>query len=141
MLAVGTDIVEIARIERAVFQLGQAFLSRVYTPAEQSDCSGRPDRLAALFALKEAVSKALGVGLACVNSEGIEFCDVEVFAPLSKAPSLRLHGLALARAEGLGLNQWSISLACSRHLVVACVVAGSSFDARIEQESHANPRS
>ena len=60
--AVGVDITEIDRIEAALARFGQRFLSRVYTKLEVAACRGRVNELAARFAAKEAVMKALGTG-------------------------------------------------------------------------------
>ena len=62
-LSVGVDLVEIPRIARAIGRWGDRFLQRVYTPQEISRCRGRVPELAVRFAAKEAVSKALGVGI------------------------------------------------------------------------------
>lgn len=62
-VSVGVDIVEIERIARTLARFGERFLRRVYTEAEIAYCRGRPSRLAARFAAKEAVAKALGVGV------------------------------------------------------------------------------
>ena len=62
-LAVGVDVIEIARIGRAVERWGERFLQRVYTPGEIARCQGRVSSLAARFAAKEAAGKALGVGV------------------------------------------------------------------------------
>ncbi|MBX3002168.1 MAG: holo-ACP synthase, partial [Caldilineaceae bacterium] len=63
MLRTGVDIIEIERIAQAVDQHGQRFLSRVYTPQELSYCGKRIASLAARFAAKEAIAKALGTGV------------------------------------------------------------------------------
>ncbi|MCH7953164.1 MAG: 4'-phosphopantetheinyl transferase superfamily protein, partial [Chloroflexi bacterium] len=60
--ATGVDIIEIARIEASLAKFGDRFLQRVYTPLEIAFCRGRASELAARFAGKEAVMKALGTG-------------------------------------------------------------------------------
>ena len=77
-----------------------------------------PPRLAARFAAKEAVSKALGTGMGIVRP-----IDMEVVRDENRAPHLHLHGEALRVAERLGLNTWSISLSHSDQYAVAFVVA------------------
>lgn len=66
MIRTGVDLIEIARVRRAVERWGQRFLRRVFTADELRDCGGRIVRyssLAARWAAKEAAAKALGVGL------------------------------------------------------------------------------
>ncbi|MEI2692051.1 MAG: holo-ACP synthase [Anaerolineae bacterium] len=64
MYTIGVDLIEVVRIEQAVARWGDRFLQRVYTPAEIGYCAGRAGSLAARWAAKEAVSKALGTGWA-----------------------------------------------------------------------------
>jgi holo-[acyl-carrier protein] synthase len=118
MLSVGVDIIEIARIERALDRWGDRFLRHVYTPAEQRFCRGRVPELAARFAAKEAISKALGTGLV-----GISWTEMEILADRRGKPGVTLYGRALARAELLGLDEWAISLTHSDHDAVAFVAA------------------
>ena len=103
--------------------MGQRFLDRVYTPAEVMYCRGRVAELAARFAAKEAVSKALGVGVRILNREGIYFREVETLPDRLGKPHLVLHGRAAQRAKDLGLNEWAISLSHDREIAIAFVVA------------------
>ena len=120
-LRTGVDMIEIDRVSRSIDRHGDRFLTRVYTENELSACRGRVESLAARFAAKEAVAKALGTGL---WREGIGWCDIEVERdPGSGAPLLRLHAAAQARAELLGLATWSISLSHDRERAIAFVVA------------------
>jgi len=112
------DIVEIGRIERAIQRWGKRFLERVYTPAELALCRGRAPELAARFAAKEAISKALGTGL-----RGIAWREMEVLSDERGKPLVHLHGRARARAEFLGLSDFAISLSHSRDYALAFVVA------------------
>jgi len=118
MLSTGVDIIEIERVARAVARWGERFLSHVYTPDEVLFCRGRAPELAARFAAKEAVSKALGTGLA-----GIAWREIEVYADARGKPYVRLHGRAAARAAALGLSEFAVSLSHSREYAVAMVVA------------------
>jgi len=115
---VGVDIVELARIERAVQRYGDRFLSRVYTEAELAYCRGDVARLAARWAAKEAMSKALGTGW-----RGIEWRELEVVREPSGQPTVALHGRAKAIAESLGLTRWALSLSHSGEYAVAFVLA------------------
>jgi len=120
-LAVGVDMVEISRIASAVERWGERFLRRIYTPQEIAHCRDRVPELAARFAAKEAVSKALGVGIWW--REGIDWKDVEVRSnPLGK-PEVFLHGRAVDLARALGLDHWAVSLSHTGEHAIAMVVA------------------
>jgi len=120
-VSVGVDIVEIARIARTLARFGERFLRRVYTQAEVAYCRGRPAQLAARFAAKEAVAKALGVGISW--REGVYWRDVEVVRDPRGKPGICLHRGALERAQQVGLSGWAVSLSHSREYAVAMVVA------------------
>ncbi len=123
MLTTGVDMVEIARVERALERHGDRFLERVFTQAEVLYCRARPSELAARFAAKEAVSKALGVGMRMMSRDGINWRDVEVIGDMRGKPLIRLHGRAAERAEALGLTEWAVSLSHTREQAIAFVVA------------------
>ncbi len=121
MLRTGVDLVEIERIQTAIARHGQRFLSRVYTQTEQKDCQTRTESLAARFAAKEAVAKALGTG---IWRKDIGWTDIEIIRdPQSGAPQLILHHAAAAQAQQLGLTEWSVSLSHDRERAIAFVVA------------------
>lgn len=121
MLSVGVDIVEIERLGQAIERWGQRFLNRVYTPREQAFCRGRVPELAARFAAKEAISKALGTGI--IGRQGVSWRDMEVLPDQRGKPLVYLHGRARRRAKELGLTQWAISLSHEREVAIAFVVA------------------
>jgi holo-[acyl-carrier protein] synthase len=123
MLTTGVDLIEIARIERTVKHYGDRFLARVFTPNEMLYCRGRVPELAARFAAKEAVSKALGVGMRILARDGIHWQDVEVIGDRRGKPIVRLSGRAAERAEDLGLTEWAVSLSHTREHALAFVVA------------------
>jgi len=123
MLIAGVDFVEIPRIERALVCFGEKFLARVYTPDEVRYSRGRPAELAARFAAKEAVAKALGVGVRILSPAGIGWLDVETLNEASGKPYLILHGRARTLAEAQGLNEWAISLSHDGGMAIAFVVA------------------
>jgi holo-[acyl-carrier protein] synthase len=77
--------------------------------------------LAARFAAKEAMSKALGTGI--VGRGGILWGEVEVLPDARGKPLVRLHGRAQDRAQSLGLKKFAISLSHSQEYAVAFVVA------------------
>ena len=115
---IGIDIIEIARIERAVERWGERFLQRVYTEPELRMCHKKPSRLAARFAGKEAVMKALGTG-----ARGISWREIEIATESSGKPLVNLHGKAQDKAADLGLNELAISLSDSRDYAIAFVIA------------------
>jgi holo-[acyl-carrier protein] synthase len=117
-VAVGIDLIEIPRIERAYNDFGERFLKRVYTERERERYRGRINELAARFAAKEATSKALGTGIV-----GIRWREMEVLPNRRGKPVLILHGQAAERARLLGLTQFSVSLTHSRNDAMAFVVA------------------
>ncbi len=123
MLTTGVDLVTITRVERMLTRYGDRFLERVFTPAEVLYCRARPAELAARFAAKEAVSKALGVGVRMMARDGIPWRDVEVVGDARGKPLVRLHGRAAERAEELGLTEWAVSLSHTREHAIAFVVA------------------
>jgi holo-[acyl-carrier protein] synthase len=120
-LSVGVDLVEIPRIRRALERWGERFLKRVYTPAEIARCRGRVPELAVRFAAKEAVSKALGIGIWWPG--GIAWHEAEVLSDSLGKPEIVLHGRAAERARDLGLDRWAVSLSHSDDNAIAMVVA------------------
>lgn len=117
-VAVGTDIIEIARIENAIADFGERFLKRVFTERERDRYRHRVSELAARFAAKEATSKALGTGI-----RGIHWREMEILPNRRGKPVLILHGQAAERARELGLTDFSVSLTHSRTDAMAFVVA------------------
>ncbi len=120
-LRTGVDMIEIERVNQAVAAHGDRFLDRVFTPAELAYCQGRRESLAARFAVKEAVAKALGTG---IWRQGVTWTDIETLSdPESGAPRLVLHGSAAAQAQAQGLTTWAISLSHDRSRAIAFVTA------------------
>lgn len=126
ILRTGVDIIEIERIRRAISRYEgrpparKRFLKRLYTEAELDHCRDRVESLAARFAAKEAIAKALGTG---AWRDGIRWIDLEVVSDASGAPSVQLHGAAARRARSLGLSHWSVSLSHDDGRAIAFVVA------------------
>ena len=128
MLYTGIDLIEIARIERAIGRWGDRFLRRVFTPAELSAYRGRVRSLAARWAAKEATAKLLGAGLrglgAADRSESaVAFTEIEVLSDMHGRPTLALHGQAAAQAKRLGLREIALSLSHTHEHAIASVVA------------------
>ncbi|MFM8594354.1 MAG: holo-ACP synthase [Chloroflexota bacterium] len=120
-ISVGIDIIEVARIQRALDDFGDRFLNKVYTERERDRYRGRVQELAARFAAKEATSKALGTGI-----RGIRWREMEILPNPRGKPILVLHGGAKARADHLGLVAFDVSLTHSRTDAMAVVVAVKS---------------
>ena len=118
--AVGVDVIEIERVEAALARFGERFLRRVYTAEEAAFCRGRVHELAARFAAKEAVMKALGTG-----ARGVAWREIEVLPNHRGKPLVYLYGRARARAEGIGLAGLDVSMSHSREYAVAFVVGQS----------------
>ncbi len=114
---IGVDIIEVARIKKAVACWGVRFLQRVYTDSELKLCCNQSPALAARFAGKEAVIKALG-GL----SKGFRWGEIEILSDPRGKPIVRLHGSMRARASALGLDNLAISLSDCEEYAVAFVV-------------------
>jgi holo-[acyl-carrier protein] synthase len=118
--AVGVDVIEIERVEAALARFGERFLRRVYTAEEAAFCRGRVHELAARFAAKEAVMKALGTG-----AKGVAWREIEVLPNHRGKPLVYLYGRARARAERIGLAGLDVSMSHSREYAVAFVVGQS----------------
>jgi holo-[acyl-carrier protein] synthase len=124
ILGIGTDLMEIARIQQSIARFGDRFLQRIFTPGEIRYCSQKKnaaESFAARFAAKEAGAKALGTGI----SYGISWLELEVTREPSGKPSLQLSGRAAARAQALGVTRISLSLTHSRDMALAVVVMES----------------
>ncbi|WP_435972734.1 holo-ACP synthase [Streptomyces sp. Qhu_M48] len=118
VLRVGTDLVEVDEM-RAVLARQPRFSARVFTTAERAYCdipADSAERYAVRFAAKEAVLKALGVGLT-----GSVLTEIEVVRAPSGSPSLRLTGRAAGLAEEAGIRSWLITLTHTRTLAHAFV--------------------
>jgi holo-[acyl-carrier protein] synthase len=120
IVGVGVDLCEVERLRRTLART-PGFATRVYTDAEREHCGRRRDPaegLAARFAAKEAVLKALGRGLgACA------FRDIEVVRAASGAPSIALHVTAARLAAEHGVTAWRVSLTHTATMAEAVVIA------------------
>ena len=96
ILGVGSDLIDVRRIERTIERHGERFLGRIFTPIERAKAEGRTRRIetyAKRFAAKEACAKALGTGLRA----GVWWRDMGVINLPSGRPTMRLTGGAAAR--------------------------------------------
>lgn len=121
IVGTGVDLVETARIQRAIERHGERFVQRLCTPQEIAYCDkfkNRAERYAARFAAKEAVFKALGSGW----GKGVRWRDVEVSHQPSGKPELALTGRAQELAEQLGVARMQISISHADRYAMAQVV-------------------
>ena len=114
---IGTDIIEISRIEKAINRWGEHFLRRVYTQPELSRYGGSPQSLAARFAGKEAVIKLLGGG-----EGGLAWREIEILSQPNGKPLLNLYGRARHQANRLGIKEIAVSLAHSKEHAIASAI-------------------
>jgi holo-[acyl-carrier protein] synthase len=117
---IGTDIIEIERLDRILTKYGDVFCRKVFTPQEIACCYGRKNpvpSLAARFAAKEAVAKALGTGF-----RGISWQDIEIAALPDGQPAINLYGRAQELASEKGIKRWLVSLSHSKIHALAVVV-------------------
>jgi holo-[acyl-carrier protein] synthase len=123
VIGLGTDLIEIERIAHSVERYGEAFLRRVFTDGEIAYCQRKKknpaESFAARFAAKEAGAKALGTGI----SRGVSWLELEVRRLPGQRPELYLSGRAEEVARALGIRRMSLSLAHSRGMSIAVVVA------------------
>jgi holo-[acyl-carrier protein] synthase len=117
--AIGVDIIEIDRIRRAISRSQDSFLNRIYTPAELV-YTRNVSSLAARFAAKEAVMKALGTG-----TRGVGWKDIEILTNAGGAPFIRLYGRALQKSTELGIAGFQVSLSHSRKYAIAFVIGNA----------------
>jgi len=118
VIHVGTDLIEIERVRRALERYAR-FRERCFTPDEQAYCDARPnpaESYAGRFAGKEAVGKALGFGVA----RAFAWREIEIVG--RPKPSVRLSGRLAARAEQLGLTAIDLSMTHSRELAHAVAI-------------------
>ncbi|MCW2884829.1 MAG: holo-[acyl-carrier protein] synthase [Streptosporangiaceae bacterium] len=113
IVGVGIDVVDIARFVRSV-QRTPGLRGRLFTEAERDLA---PRSLAARFAAKEALAKALGA------PRGLLWTDAEVRRADDGRPSLHVSGTVATAAEACGVNHWHISLSHDGGIATAIVIA------------------
>ena len=100
ILGVGSDLIDIRRIEAAIARYGDRFIDRIFTEAERRRCERRANpgpSYARRFAAKEAAAKALGTGF----RSGVFWRDLGVVNMPSGQPGMKLTGGALRRLEAM----------------------------------------
>jgi len=131
----GNDLVHVEDVARSIGAFGQRYLRRVYAPAELGTCWSAADgwsvdRLAARFAAKEAVIKALR------PTGGVDHRSIEVRQAADGAPHVHLTGAIAARAAELGLADSSLSLSHDGAYATAVFLAVTAPDAPCSQHGH-----
>lgn len=100
IVGIGSDLIDIRRIENSLERYGERFIQRIYTEAEQHRSEARRGRAASYakrFAAKEACAKALGTGI----SQGVFWRDMGVVNLPGGKPTMQLTGGAATRLAGL----------------------------------------
>lgn len=115
ILGLGSDLIEIARIERAARQ--KHFLTRVFTEEERRQSGGNMAFLAGCFAVKEAVVKSFGTGF-----RGITPAEIEVLRDRLGKPYVSLTGAAAAQCEALGAALPLVSISNTKTHAMAVAV-------------------
>ena len=113
IVGIGVDLVDIARFEAALRRT-PALAARLFAESERG---GRPESLAASFAAKEAVAKALG------GPPGLGWTDVEVIRDAAGCPRLEIRGSVADAASQRGIRRWHVSLSHDAGMSIAMVVA------------------
>ncbi|WP_201456870.1 holo-ACP synthase [Chlamydia sp. 17-3921] len=118
IIHIGTDIIEIQRIRRAIEIYGQRILDKLFTVNEQAYCLKRANpypSFAARFAGKEAVAKALGTGIGSL----VKWKDVEI-RKISNQPEVYLNPLVSIKT---GITKVILSISHSREYATAVAIA------------------
>jgi holo-[acyl-carrier protein] synthase len=118
VLGLGTDLIEIERIQASMNRFGERFLDRVFTVGEIAYCMRKKqpaESFAARFAAKEAGAKALGTGI----SRGVSWKEIEVRREMGQRPTLHFSGRAAELADAMGVQRVQLSLSHSRRLAMA----------------------
>lgn len=121
IVGVGIDVVEVERLRTAMARWGDRLLAKLFTEGELARAHtllNRPVRLAARFAAKEAVMKALGVGQMAVG-----WREIEIGTDRDGKPHVLLHGAAQRTAESRGVAEVVVSLTHTSSLAAASAIA------------------
>lgn len=124
VIAHGIDIVELAEFEKLLREPSSNYADRCFTAAELSragDGNKRTERLAARFAAKEAVLKAIGTGWVT----GISWKDIEVESAPNGNPSIQVHREVKRLAAERGIERFLVSISHSSNLAIASVIGVS----------------
>jgi holo-[acyl-carrier protein] synthase len=114
IVGVGIDVVDVRRLARALERTPR-LAARLFTDGERH--AGRVESLAARFAAKEAVAKALGA------PGGLRWRDAEVVTDAGGRPRIAVHGGVAQEADSQGITTWHLSLSHDGGVATAVVVA------------------
>lgn len=121
IIGLGTDIVEISRVEKVLESHGQHFTGRVFTPAEQALAESKKNSVtfyAGRWAAKEAAAKALGCGI----GQNCALNEIEILNAPSGAPVLTFSGNAEKSAVAAGVKNIKVSISHETNYAVATVI-------------------
>ena len=127
IIGCGIDLVKVERIEKIIKRWGNSFTSRIFTPLEGEYCEKKKvnkfQSYAGRFAAKEALLKALGLGLRGANWKEIEIKNDELGQPLIDT-SGKLKNIALAK----GVSKYFITISHTKEYAIAEVILENIFD-------------
>ena len=127
IIGCGMDLVKIERIEKIIKRWGNNFNSRIFTPLERDYCEKKKNNkfqsYAGKFAAKEALLKALGLGLRGANWKEIEIRNNELGQPIIDT-SGKLKNIALAK----GVKKYFITISHTKEYAIAQVILEGLFD-------------
>jgi holo-[acyl-carrier protein] synthase len=130
-LLLGTDLVHVPRLKKSYQRYGETFFLKLLTPAEWAYCQSAGQnreaqiirRAAGRIALKEAVAKALGIGINGLGwTQGAQWKDIEVVGQTQSPPGIMLRGRALETSDHLGVSVWRCSLSHDGDYAMATVI-------------------
>ncbi len=131
ILGVGTDLIEIKRMEKACKRAH--FTARTFTETESRQAKGSASKLAGSFAVKEAVAKMFGTGF-----RGFMPGDIEVLRDELGKPYVNLYGGAKKRFEEMGLTQIHVSISNTEEFAMAFAVGEKEASAE-RRTAYENP--
>ena len=121
IIGIGTDIVEVIRIESMLGEHGESFVEKIFTVEEKDESAKRSDPaqyFAGRWAAKEALSKALGCGFGAKCS----WKDIVILNAPNGKPEMTLYGNALRTSQELGVSSIHLSISHEKHYACASVV-------------------
>jgi len=122
IVGIGTDIIEVSRIEKMIDKHGQTFLKKVYSEKEIEYCQprkGAKQHYAGRWAAKEAVLKTFGTGWA----KGIQWNEIQLLNETGGKPKIVLTGAAEKWAQKIGIDEIQISISHCHKFAVAFATA------------------